>query len=67
MLLVCTRVVFKSRSLIIIQFIVSVANVCLSLGGGSNFRDVNCGQRYSIPVEPAMFLVSIPDQSLNTS
>jgi hypothetical protein len=23
------------------------ANVCLSLGGGSNFRDVNCGQRYS--------------------
>jgi hypothetical protein len=25
---------------------VGVANVCLSLGGGSNFRDVNCGQRY---------------------
>ena len=35
-----------SKLLIIIQFILSVANVCLSLGGGSNFRDVNCGQRY---------------------
>jgi hypothetical protein len=23
-----------------------VAKVCLSLGGGSNIRDVNCGQRY---------------------
>ena len=35
-----------SKLLIIILFILSVANVCLSLGGGSNFRDVNCGQRY---------------------
>jgi hypothetical protein len=34
-----------SKLLIIILFILSVAT--LSLGGALNFREVNCGQRYS--------------------
>jgi hypothetical protein len=28
--------------------VLSVANVCLSLDRGSNFRDIYCGQRFSI-------------------